>query len=104
MTTFYITEHIVFRDNGQPKHIQAWAACLCGSAFRISTSSPDAYAKAVEIWTAQHQGEGHGSTDARTARKVRQRKERNEQQCDHDPGNFPHGYPAQRCRKCGVIQ
>lgn len=75
--TFIVTK--TFRAGQKHDRWTVSAYCVCGAAFRISSDSEAAADRAAAVFTAHHQGEGHGSTDSRGAYRARVRAYRAEE-------------------------
>ncbi len=52
------------------------AYCKCGDAIHTSMNSLQPFEFVMEAFADDHQGENHGSCDAKTARKARRKRER----------------------------
>ena len=54
------------------------AYCRCGNTAKVEGDAPELVEEAIGLFWSLHQGDGHGGTDAATARRARQRKSREE--------------------------
>lgn len=73
MTTFSLSVNWKRSKKGEVWTTSAW--CKCGAGFRMRTNNLRALDVAVDAWVAEHQGDGHGDTDAQGASRARSRQD-----------------------------